>query len=339
MFVNRIFFVLILGMVFTMNSCNSNPATFNYIDLSKNQIDLLFVSESSGYQQIFAVQDTTFNEVYSIGLNDNSGTLDPSWSKDGRKFVYTDIIVSTQTGFPFHSNIYIVNMDSLSNAFTPVTYSPYVIDSNGIHYGTLNMRPDWSLQTNQIVFISDRDSVFNIYTTAISDTLTGDSLPMAVTDITDKIDVFCYPSFSPNGSEIVYTSKKSGNEEIWKMNSDGSNKTQLTHNNASINSRPRFSPSGDRISFFSNKWVNGNDSLQIYTMDPNGANLDTVTSSGNNSDPAWSPDGNEIIYAKRSGSTSKPRSYIYIIGRNGLNERQLISGNNKAYYPTWRPLP
>jgi Tol biopolymer transport system component len=230
-------------------------------------------------------------------------------------------------------------MDSLFNAFTLATNSPYVIDSNGIHYGTLNMRPDWSHHTNEMVFISDRDSVFNIFKTTISDSLTGDTLPTVLTDVFDKIDVYCYPSFSPDGSKIVYTSKKSGNEEIWVMNSDGSNKTQLTDNNASINSRPRFSPSGDKISFFSSMWVDGNDSLQIYTMDPNGANLDTVTTSGNNSDPSWSPDGNEIVFAKRGGSSSKPRSYIYIIGRNGQNSRKLIDGDSKAYYPAWRPLP
>lgn len=328
---------VMIGFAVTMNACDNGSSGFNYIDLSKNQIDLLFVSESTGQQQIFAAKDTTFDEVYAIGLNDQNGAFDPSWSSDGRKFAFTSVLVSLQDGYPYHANIYILNMDSLT--YVPVTYSPYVIDSNGTHYGTLNMRSDWSLQTNEVVFISDRDSLFNIFKTAISDTLTGDTLPAVLTDLTDKIDIFCYPSFSPDGSKIIYTSKKSGNDEIWMMNSDGSNKTQLTHTGASINSRPRFSPGADKISFFSNMWVNGNDSLQIYTMDPNGTNLDTVTKSGNNYDPSWSPDGAEIVYAKRGGSSSKPRSHIYVIGRNGLNERKLISGDNKSYYPAWRPLP
>ena len=333
------YLVFLPGLALFIDSCDSNGSSGKYIDLSSNQVDVLFVSESSGMQQIAAVMDTTFDQVYELGLNDANGALDPSWSRDGRKFVYTSISVSTQSGYPFHSNIYVFNMDSFRNAFTPITYSAYEIDTNGIHHGTLNMRPDWSFETDQVVFISDRDSVFNVYKTAISDTLTGDTIPDALTDATDKIDVFCYPSFSPDGSKIVYTSKKNGNDEIWVMDSDGLNKTQLTHNGASINSRPRFSPSADRISFFSNMWVNGNDSLQIYTIDPNGTNIDTVTMSGNNYDPSWSPDGTEIVYAKRGGTPSRPRSYIYVIGRNGTNERELISGDNKAYYPAWRPLP
>ncbi len=330
---------LCLSVLTMLGSCDNNNVSDNYIDLINNQIDVLFVSESDGFQQIYGVKDTTFNTVYSINLDNINGTLDPTWCSDGRKFAFTRIIMSTTTGYPFHTNIYIVNMDSLDNAFSQVTYSLRSIDSIGTYYGTLNLRPDWSLQTNQLVFISDRDSAFNIYNSNISDTLTGDTLPTVLTDLTDKIDIFCYPSFSPDGSKIIYTSKKSGNDEIWMMNSDGSNKTQLTQNGASINSRPRFSPGADKISFFSNMWVNGNDSLQIYTMDPNGTNLDTVTKSGNNYDPSWSPDGAEIVYAKRGGSSSKPRSYIYVIGRNGLNERKLISGDNKSYYPAWRPLP
>ncbi len=338
MFKKNALMALCLFVVVTFQACDKGPSGFDYIDLAANQIDILFVSESAGIQQIFAAQDTSY-AVYGINLNDVNGALDPAWSLDGRKFAYSSVLVSLQDGYPFHTNIYILNMDSFRNAFTPVTFSPYIIDSNGIHDGTLNMRPDWSLHTNEIVFISDRDSLFNIYKTAVSDTLTGDTLPTLLTDATDKINIYCYPSFSPDGSKIVYTSKKSGNEEIWIMNNDGSNKTQLTHNGASINSRPRFSPSADKISFFSNMWVNGNDSLQIYTIDPNGTNIDTITTSGNNSDPSWAPDGNEIVFAKRGGSSSKPRSYIYIIGRNGQNERKLISGDNKAYYPAWRPLP
>ncbi|MBL7960316.1 TolB family protein [bacterium] len=328
-------------------SCDkSGKDEIESIDLTKNQIDILFVSQTAGIQQIFAVQDTTFDEVWNASLAYGThGVLDPSWCVDGRKFVFTDIAIMTSRGLPFHSNIYIRNMDNstsdsadIASALRPVTYSRFWIDSIGAH-GTVNIRPDWSLYTNQVVFISNRDSVFNVYLASITDSLTGDTLPTLLTNASDEIGMYCYPSFSPDGTKILYTSGKSGSDEIWVMNSDGTNKTRLTHNNATINFRPRFSPSADRISFFSNMWANGNDSLQVYTMDPNGANLDTVTTSGNNYDPSWSPDGNEIVFAKRGGSSSKPRSYIYIIGRNGLNERKLISGDNKAYYPAWRPLP
>lgn len=341
--------IAVVAITMLFQSCDKNKNdSVEYLDLTKNQVDILFVSMTTGVQQIFTVQDSATDEVWNASLGyGKHGVLDPSWSLDGRKFVFTDIAVMTSGDLPFNSNIYIRSMDitvsdidsaDIKGALRPVTYSKFWIDSVGAH-GTVNQRPDWSLHTNKIVFISNRDSVFNVYVTDISDSLRGDTIPTPLTDASDKIGFYCYPSFSPDGSKILYTSAKSGNEEIWVMNSDGTNKTQLTHNNAVVNFRPRFSPSADRISFFSSMWAKGSDSLQIYTMDPTGTNLDTVTTSGNNFDPAWSPDGTEIIYAKRGGTTSRPRSYIHIIGRNGLNERKLIGGDSKAYYPTWRPQP
>ena len=84
-----------------ISSCDNNNTLGKYIDLSTHQVDILFVSETAGVQQIFAAEDTTFDQVYGLGLNDVNGALDPSWSSDGRKFTYTSVIVSTQTGYPF----------------------------------------------------------------------------------------------------------------------------------------------------------------------------------------------------------------------------------------------
>lgn len=325
------------------SACDGDKVTPLFIDLTQTQLDILFVSESEGQQQIYAVQDTVLGTVYNISKAYGGwGILDPSWSADGRKFAYTDLIVVTSAYTPFHTNIYIRNMDMDSSRYDSlnlrrVTIDPYVLDSNGVAYGTLNLRPDWNSTVQKIVFISDRiNEKLNIFSIDITDSLTGDSnsiVPLTAEE--DKIGIYCYPSFSPNGSTIVYSSNKDGTEEIWKMNADGSNKTQLTFNNASINGRPRFSPDGNRISFYSTMWKNGIDSLHIFTMDVNGGNLDTVTSTGNNYDPAWSPDGTKLIYAKK---TSSSKSYIYIINSDGSGETRLIS-DNRAYYPIWRMKP
>jgi hypothetical protein len=46
--------------------------------------------------------------------------------------------------------------------------------------------------------------------------------------LTNSSDENEEPQFSPDGSEIVYTSWQEGNSEIYLMNADGTNKTNLT---------------------------------------------------------------------------------------------------------------
>ena len=45
------------------------------------------------------------------------------------------------------------------------------------------------------------------------------------------------PSFSPDGSKIIFTSDLSGNSDVWVMDADGSNLTQIT-TEAWIDSQP-----------------------------------------------------------------------------------------------------
>jgi Tol biopolymer transport system component len=47
--------------------------------------------------------------------------------------------------------------------------------------------------------------------------------------------------WSPDGSKIVFWSLKSGNEEIYIMNADGSGVTQLT-NQTAVDSQPAWQP-------------------------------------------------------------------------------------------------
>ena len=67
---------------------------------------------------------------------------------------------------------------------------------------------------------------------------------------------------TPDGSRIVFDSKRSGHAEIWVCNADGSNPVQLTSLESSSGS-PRWFPDGRRIVFESDKEGH----VDIYVID------------------------------------------------------------------------
>ena len=61
------------------------------------------------------------------------------------------------------------------------------------------------------------------------------------------------PAWSPDGSRIAYESTRSGNSEIWVMNSDGTGEPVNVSNHESWDSDPAWSPDGTQITFMSRR--------------------------------------------------------------------------------------
>jgi Ca2+-binding RTX toxin-like protein len=77
------------------------------------------------------------------------------------------------------------------------------------------------------------------------------------------------PSWSPDGTRIVFSGAlicpNTIGKDIWVMNSDGSNKTNLINDQGTSDIRPSFSPDGTKIIFESNRDTNGG-ATELYTM-------------------------------------------------------------------------
>ena len=52
------------------------------------------------------------------------------------------------------------------------------------------------------------------------------------------------PRFSPDGSEIVFVSDRSGGQNLWVLSADGSDTTQITRGNDNLYTSPEWSPDG-----------------------------------------------------------------------------------------------
>jgi Tol biopolymer transport system component len=127
-------------------------------------------------------------------------------------------------------------------------------------------------------------------------------------------------SFSGDGKYIVFRSGRTGNFDIYIMNSDGSNVRNLTSNPA-YDSFPAFSPLSNQIAFASNREGDldektGVRTFELYTLEikPDGSagTLRRVTDSpGQDSHPSYSPDGKWLVFVSERGGINDEEPIIF----------------------------
>jgi TolB protein len=102
-----------------------------------------------------------------------------------------------------------------------------------------------------------------------------------------------YPSVSPNGEKLVFQSNRTGSNQIFIMNSDGTDLKQLVDFPMGAET-PVFSPDGLHIVFDVYVGENNND---VFIVKTDGSGLKQLTNSpGYDGHPHWSFDGQRIVF-------------------------------------------
>jgi dipeptidyl aminopeptidase/acylaminoacyl peptidase len=126
-------------------------------------------------------------------------------------------------------------------------------------------------------------------------------------------------AFPGTNGKLVVETNRDGNAEIYTMNSDGTNRVDLSRNPAE-DTEPRWSADGKRIVFDSNR--SGN--YQIYTMNGDGSGLNRVTyDSFDDRRPTWTADG-AILF--QNGDF--PNRAIYRINADGSGLQRLTPASS-----------
>ncbi len=263
--------ILLIASFCVYSGLNSSPIRINS-DSSEDYHPCW--RPGTGNQQIgFTRRYDEYKEIEILSVDNTSqritleidipGDFAFCWSPDGTKLVF-DARVDTQ------GNLWIYDFsDSSSTQLT--------------HYNSVGaFHPSWSPDGSKIAFMRYDDIMLVDVDSGSVSTLIADN------------EENWHPSWSPGGEKILFTSSRSGNPDLWIMNSDGSGTPEQITDNPAHDDRGKFSPNGRYIAFASDRdgptdiWLK-----DLYTE----SESKIIYSSSYDSHPDWSDDGSMIAFA------------------------------------------
>ncbi len=138
------------------------------------------------------------------------------------------------------------------------------------------------------------------------------------------------PVFSPDGRRVAYhVNRIGGNQDIWLIDIDGGNSTQLTTDPASDH-RPSWFPDGDQIAFQSIR----QGKVVMLAINLKSGKERTLLEAGQDlTFPRVSPDGKQIVFnSKKSGTTN-----LWVASIESGAVKQLTFDKEAMGFPCWSP--
>lgn len=276
---------------------------------------------SPDLSQIAFVSDATGrNQVYLFSLSDYTiapltehpeGAIWPTWSSGGNELAY---IVDNEA----RNQIVVIDVVSGEQSLEQT-----------LTIGELS-HLDWSPDGNRFVFAARP--------TAQSPDLDVFSIDVAgarLINLTNRPANDRYPSWSPDGSRVLFQSDQNGNEDIFVMQANGALQTPLT-SAAADDTDPAWASDGVRVVFVSERDGNPN----LYVMSDSGADVTAVSAvEERDAHPHWQPDPvqaqDEIAYA---GGVLNGLNNVLVVNANGSGLEALTSSaTSDDTMPDWSP--
>jgi len=262
------------------------------------------------------VMATIMNEGITQLTTDPGDQICFSWSPDGTKIAY----LSFDGGSTY--DLWVMNTDGTGKIKIDT------IDSAGDSEMAflLGWDFDWDPDSKTIVYTkyegSDTGSIW--------------AMNIETTEKKELAQKAMNPSWSPDGTKIVYASQESGqaNLDVWVMDTDGNNKRKLASNAGFDELFPSWSPDGTKIVYVS--WVESQkENANIWIINADGTN--NIKLASNATLPKWSPDGTKIAY--QSGWAIVNVHSVWTISPDGTENICILTNPNPIVfmYSKWSP--
>ena len=169
--------------------------------------------------------------------------------------------------------------------------------------------------------------------------LMGDiyTVPMAggkATPVTKGIAFDTHPRYSPDGKRLLFTSDRSGSENVWYIDSEKKDTVQLTKDRDQNFPGAAWTPDGNYVIA-----AKGRLDIKLYMMHKDaGSGVQLIDAPGIKTiDPAVSPDGRYVYYSVRNGfwtyNAPLPQYQIGVYDRDNAKMSTITSRYGSAFTP------
>jgi len=190
--------------------------------------------------------------------------------------------------------------------------------------------PAWSPDKEQIAFVRtiiNNDEIFIINRDGSNER-----------QLTNSPGLDAGPAWAPDGKHIAFESHRGNSPgDIWVINLDTNELSNVTHNPNYRDAEPTWSPDGRTIAF--QRHIN--DNWEICLVAASGGGDRCVTNNpGHDQFPDWSPIESPSVQSKIAFESNRDngRLVIYVMNPDGSDQQRLTAQDQTNFFPQWSPL-